>query len=650
MAVASPLARTTDDTRRGRRVETTAGPRYRPDIDGLRALAVIPVVLFHLDVGLIKGGFIGVDVFFVISGYLITGILRADLERDRYSIVTFYDRRIRRIFPALFVMVLATAVAAVVLLLPPEIIGFSNSAIAATFFVSNMHFMAVTDYFNAGADANPLLHTWSLAVEEQFYIVFPLLLYGLRRASRRMLLITLGSLGVLSFALSVELVRTNQIAAFYLSPSRAWELLIGSVLALGAVPPPRRLWLREAVAGFGLLLILAGVLAFYRTMPFPGARALVPCLGAACLLQAGVAGPSGVSRLLSLKPVVFVGLISYSLYLWHWPIVVFAKLWWIGPIGASGKALLVLASLVAGTLSWWFVERPFRTRAVLATQPKLRWAALASMAAATLVSGGLSASHGLAASVPPEVDRLASFLHYDDRAAYRRGTCFLDSHLDTLASYDPSTCLARHTGRPSLLLIGDSHAAHLWSGLESGLPGADVLQATASGCKPVFHGKGVATCVALVDRALDLATASPAVGAVMLSARWTPDDIPEMLETVDRLAARVSRVYVAGPIVEYRTGLPRLLALTVLRNTQAPVLEGRLTEQATFDDAMRAALTGHAATYLSAYRALCPSGTEACVTEAADGTPVQWDYGHLTARGSSRVVEAWLASGDLRPP
>ena len=623
---------------------------YRPDIDGLRAVAVIAVVLFHLDIGLIKGGYVGVDIFFVISGYLITKILDTDIRGGRFSILTFYDRRIRRIFPALFAMVLATSLAALAFLLPPEITDFSKSVIAAALFSSNMHFMAVTDYFNSAGNTAPLLHTWSLAVEEQFYLVFPLLLYRLRYASRPTLLLVLGSLTLLSFGLSVELVRTDQVMAFYLAPSRAWELLLGSNIALGALPPLRRSWLREVVAGLGIALIIASLVTFYAAMPFPGVRALAPCVGAACVLHAGEAGTTRISRLLSLKPIVFLGLISYSLYLWHWPIIVFARLWWLAPLGAAGKTIVFGASVAAGTMSWWFIERPYRLRSLLSAPAKLRWAALAGTASAILSAAALLASDGLAIAFPREVSRVAGFIHYDDRPVYRRGSCFLDSHVDTLAAYDPAVCLARSVVRPNLLLIGDSHAAHLWSGLKAVFPDTEVLQATASGCKPVFDGKGVGTCVGLIDSALDRAMTPPALDAVILSARWSEDDIPSLLRTVERLSPHVKRLYVAGPIVEYREALPRLLALAELRGSTAPLTVGRLTEQADIDERLRTALAGHAATYLSAYRALCTSPAKPCTTEAADGTPLQWDYGHLTAQGSASLVEIWRAAGLLHSP
>lgn len=626
------------------------GLRYRADIDGLRAVAVVAVVLFHLDVDLIKGGYVGVDIFFVISGYLITNVLVADIRGERFSILAFYDRRIRRIFPALFAMMLATGLAALVVLLPPEIVDLSKSVIAATLFSSNMYFMEVTDYFNSSGNVAPLLHTWSLAVEEQFYFVFPLLLYGLRHVSRPTRLLVLGGLGVLSFGLSVELVRTDQVMAFYLAPSRAWELLLGSMIALGAFPPLRRSWLREAVAGLGALLIVASLVTFYAAMPFPGVRALAPCLGAACVLQAGEGGSSQTARLLSLKPIVFVGLISYSLYLWHWPIIVFTRLWWVAPLGAVGDTVVLGASVAAGTLSWWFIERPYRLRSHLQTPARLRLAASAAMAGAVLLAVALLASNGSAVAVPPEVSRVAGFIHYDDRPVYRRGSCFLDSHVDTLAAYDPAVCLARSMVRPDLLVIGDSHAAHLWSGLRAAFPDADVLQATASGCKPVFDGKGVATCVGLVDLAFARVMSPPAFDAVILSARWGEDDVPSLLRTVDRLAPHVKHLYVAGPIVEYREALPRLLALAKLRGSTAPLIVGRLSDPADIDESLRSALAGHPATYLSAYRALCPSATQPCTTEAADGTPVQWDYGHLTAQGSASLVEIWRASGLLRSP
>jgi peptidoglycan/LPS O-acetylase OafA/YrhL len=626
----------------------SAAAAHRLDIDGMRALAIMPVLFFHLGSTLLKGGYIGVDVFFVISGYLITGILQSELSAQKFSILNFYDRRIRRIFPALFAVFIASTIAAFLLLFPPEILDFSKSGMAAALFSSNFYFMSATDYFNVAAESNPLLHTWSLAVEEQYYIVFPLLLWLLRGADRRWTILVVAGLALASFALSVVFVRSHQVAAFYMAPTRAWELLIGALLALGAVPKLNRTWLREAAAALGIALIVAGCFLFYRNMLFPGERALVPCLGAALLLHAGASGPTLVSRILSLRPLVFIGLISYSLYLWHWPIIIFFQIWSAQPIGPGEGALLLLASFAAAVLSWRYIERPFQRKTIAASPLALRLSAVGGMIGMLAVWLGLTASGGLANAFPGEVARLASYIHYDDQAVYRRGTCFLDSHANALSDFDAASCLARAPGKPNILLVGDSHAAHLWRGLADELPATSVLQATASGCKPVFGGRGHPTCLALMNEALDGETGKGSLDAVILSARWEAEDIPLLVATVDRLAARVPLIYVSGPIVEYREALPRILARAALDKEPGLLVSERSDEPGQIDARIRAALAGHrGVVYLSPFKSLCAQPSLACRTTTDGGIPVQWDYGHLTEGGAEFLVKTWRDEGLL---
>ena len=254
--------------------------RYRADIDGLRALAVGLVVLFHAGVPGVTGGFVGVDVFFVISGYLITANLHGDLLQGRFSIVGFYERRARRILPALFVMMIGAALGAA-LFLPQDLKLFSESVVAATLSLSNVFFWRHSGYFDVGAAVSPLLHTWSLAVEEQFYLVFPPLLWVLGRFAkgrRGALTLALAGLWALSFGFSLWQVAHDQRAAFYLPFDRAWELLTGALLAVGATPAPSRRWMREVGAALGLVMILIPALRLATTAPFPGLNALAPCL------------------------------------------------------------------------------------------------------------------------------------------------------------------------------------------------------------------------------------------------------------------------------------------------------------------------------------------------------------------------------------
>jgi peptidoglycan/LPS O-acetylase OafA/YrhL len=282
---------------------------YRPDVDGLRALAVLTVILCHAGLGC-PGGFVGVDVFFVISGFLITSLLSREISEGQFSLVAFWERRIRRIFPTIFVVVLATLIAGWFLYLPEDFLTLGKSALAQTVLLANVFFFRKTGYFEDAADTHPLLHTWSLAVEEQFYLLFPLLLFFLTRCGRKSLVGGIAFLGVGSFALSVVGSYSHPAATFYLLPSRAWELMMGALLAV--LPDGRKptRWLNEAAGLAGLGLILFSVFTYTSLTRFPGVAALPPCLGAALIIFSGRSKITLVGRGLVWRPLVFIGLIS----------------------------------------------------------------------------------------------------------------------------------------------------------------------------------------------------------------------------------------------------------------------------------------------------------------------------------------------------
>ncbi len=343
-----------------------ANPYYRPDIDGMRAVAVVAVVLFHAGLKGVGGGFVGVDVFFVISGYLITSIIRREQEKHTFTLAGFYERRARRILPALFGVLLFCLIAGPLIMRPWDLADLGRSMKYALASVSNIFFSRVTtDYFGADVETMPLLHTWSLGVEEQFYIVIPLLMLLLARGSNRdrMRRTVFIFVAAASLAWSAWLVQHNRSLCFYLLPGRAWELALGGILAL--FPAPRvNSAMRNVLSTAGLLMILAAVLLYSAATTFPGPSALLPCAGTALVIFAGSCGPNAAGRLLGSAPFVFTGLISYSLYLWHWPLFTLAKhlelrseSWpaWITPA-------LVAVSFLLGWLSWRFIETPFRRR------------------------------------------------------------------------------------------------------------------------------------------------------------------------------------------------------------------------------------------------------------------------------------------------
>lgn len=358
---------------------------YRADIDGLRALAVAFVLLFHGGLGL-PGGYIGVDVFFVISGYLITGLILADLENGDFDYRRFLVRRIRRLLPASLVMVLAVLAAGYFLLLPDDYTSLAESAIAQQLMAANVYFWRKMGYFDGPAELKPLLHTWSLGVEEQFYLLYPLLLWLLRTKGTVARAALLGSAACGSFILNQLTLPMSPSSAFYLLPMRAWELLLGGLCVL--IPRPTksdpRVW--NAASWLGMLTLVICALSYTNRTPFPGFFALIPCVAACCLLYAHSVHPSGLCRLLSTRPAVAIGAISYSLYLWHWPLVVYARyieadrrlgFWWF-------QVIYFAFSFVLAVLSWRYVEQPFRRRQ---TSNALFLPAAAGIVAAVLLTG-----------------------------------------------------------------------------------------------------------------------------------------------------------------------------------------------------------------------------------------------------------------------
>jgi peptidoglycan/LPS O-acetylase OafA/YrhL len=342
-------------------------PRYRPDIDGLRSIAVGLVVLGHTGLSF-SGGFIGVDVFFVISGFLITRLILSGYGARTLTLKQFWMRRVRRILPAAAVAVAATLLAGMILLRPTELAALGESAIAQQLCLANIYFWAQGGYFDLPSEYKPLLHTWSLAVEEQFYLIWPLVLLLVCRRGKKTIALTLAALGAVSLVMSEIMTRTHPSAAFYFMPPRIWELVLGAAVLYC----PQWTVRQSSLFGVaGLVLILASALTYTPKTPFPGLSALVPCMGTALIILAPAAGRFSVTRLLSTTPAVYVGKASYSIYLWHWPLLVFTKMFFGKDFSLAAQVSVVLASLAIGSLSYAFVETPIRSRRWLANDRHL---------------------------------------------------------------------------------------------------------------------------------------------------------------------------------------------------------------------------------------------------------------------------------------
>ena len=490
---------------------------YRPDIDGLRAVAVLAVVLYHADLDAFAGGFVGVDVFFVISGYLITSIVWGQLGRGTFSIGGFYERRIRRIFPALFAVVAATVAAAWYWMMPFDLQSFGVSLAVMAAFASNFHF-GRTGYFDGGAHVKPLLHTWSLAVEEQFYIVFPIVLALLaRRVTTTRWVILL--LALASFAVNVFGVRSSVQLAFYMPWQRAWELLVGSLLALGLVPRISGRRAREALAFVGVVAIAVAVFGFDENTPFPGETALLPVLGAALLIHTGGSGPTLVARALGKPAPVFIGLVSYSFYLWHWPIFALARYRLMRELSTvEGLTLAALAYIMA-VVSWHFVERPFRhTPGHSAGRGRVRLFvdAVLCIAVAVVIGVYLNVSRGVPERLPEPV-RVAAMAAYDESpdsdACHNRSPERVDQD---------QVCVLGSGSRPSFVLLGDSFADALVPGIDAAArdAGRRGFVITKGGCPPLLE-VGPPACQAFNLAALGFLGRHPEIDTVVLMARWS---------------------------------------------------------------------------------------------------------------------------------
>lgn len=612
---------------------------YRRDIDGLRAVAVLPVILFHLNSPIFPGGYVGVDVFFVISGYLITATLVKEIRAGDFSIIRFYERRCRRILPALFAMIAFCLVVGSLIFLPDDLRNLGKSVFATSIFVSNVLFWKEIDYFAPSAELLPLLHTWSLAVEEQFYIFFPLLLWALGRWWKGAFVLPILILAVLSLAISIVQVGTAPSAAYYLLPSRAWELLTGSLIAVGAVRPIAVRWAGEIIAAAGLILIMGSALLLHEADPFPGLLALPPVLGAAALIHAGTNSSTLAGRLLSLPPFVSIGLISYSLYLWHWPLIVFIRYAAMGNWTAQSALLAIIATFVLGYLSWRFIEQPIRNRRLV---PRGRLFAgsgasivLAGVAGVLLVSArGLPSRFPEAAALEARIEKL--------RKEDEDVTCILNKKNDRWAGLPH--CALTHGPRNAVLLWGDSHAFHYASALRelNGRTSNTILLYGMTACPPIF-GIVIAkrpNCGAVNARVPDLIR-QYRISRVVLSGFWQAyprqyvDDPAMLSATVQRLRGLGIQVDVIGDSPYYSFSEVSSLATLNKRNQSN---EKKLFLPIRNDPAFKRGLERIAGAdhYLDPLPWLCRAPDQ-CLAMEGD-TPLMIDNNHLSRFGAAKVL------------
>jgi peptidoglycan/LPS O-acetylase OafA/YrhL len=609
--------------------------RYRPEIDGLRAVAVLSVVFYHAHFNGFSGGYLGVDVFFVISGFLITNIiLRSD--GNFISFGEFYERRIRRIFPALASVLLAIAATSLWLFSPWEVWQYSKSFIYSTVFVINLQAMLGSGYFANVISDDPLAHLWSLAVEEQFYLLYPLFLWGLRRFQFK-IIPALVVVTLTSFVISIALGLANPTYNFYFTGARGWELLLGALVAV--LPFDSRFLTRRPVAEglscAALGMIIASVALFDDHTVWPSYRAALPCLGAALLLGLNRARLTISGTVLGWKPLVHVGLISYSLYLWHWPLFVFARHYVLRPITGGEYLALILVSFALAYLSWRYVEQPFRKRMRASRQTIF---CVTAVTLALFVAGAATARvmEGFPARISPAAqlaDRnMNSRLETDYQDRFHYGTCFI---FDKQNRYRFDLCFSPSKGRPNVLLWGDSHAMHLIPGFEAEAQKQGVKLLEASGCPPILDPKYVnAEC--LKANSAFFSRVNNDLSAVVLSARFffLRQNLQAFRHTVRQIVQRGVPVVVIGPSPEFLFREP-LFVERYLETVDASMIDSdkrMIPGLGEFDEEMRKLFEHEpGVTYVSFYKTICRQGRCPMMINNA---PTFADMTHLSIDGS----------------
>jgi peptidoglycan/LPS O-acetylase OafA/YrhL len=610
---------------------------YRPDIDGLRALAVLAVIAFHGFPEYVTGGFVGVDVFFVISGFLISGIILDETRLGVFSLRSFYARRMRRIFPALLLVLVVSLLAGWWLLLPADMVRLGKQLAASAAFASNFYFWFQSGYFSPAASTFPLLHLWSLGVEEQFYIVWPLILFGLRNRPN-WIIFAIASIGISSFCANIALI-DNPEADFYSPVTRAWELMLGASLAWlrrrdDIAPPSRRTADIATIAG--LLLILGSTLSFHQQISYPGWLALVPTIGTSLIVWAG-ANSDIAASMLSARALVSVGLISYPLYLWHWPLLVFAAAFKFAPLTLLETGLVIAVSFSLARLTYQRVERRFRA----GPTSKAKLVTLGTGMVFVAVAGfAIIEGRGFESRFPKALLEFAEVKGYP--TSWRVHECLIDPKTEKTFG---KSCMEE--ARPLLFVWGDSTATALMPGLRQLQQERNfgLAQYTANSCGPWISVDvpGNPNCRGINDEVLGIINrARPEV--VLLHARGSarPEDIAGLKKTILALRALpIPRIIVLGPVPVWKRGLQNeVLKYYVMHHALIPARSSQRVYRSWDDAQMGSALMEIGAEYISAWDILC--GGDGCLTRLGERPQdvVVSDQHHLTEPGSKFLIAA----------
>lgn len=636
-----------------------AHPRYRADIDGLRALAVLAVVAYHAFPAWATGGFIGVDIFFVISGYLISIIVFENLERGTFRFTEFYIRRIKRIFPALFLVLAACLAYGGFALLPDEFRQLGKHVAGGTGFVANFVLWGEAGYFDNAAQTKPLMHLWSLGIEEQFYLAWPFLLW-LGGKDRHYFLGIALAVAAASFGLNLAGIGSDPVATFYAPQTRCWELMVGSLLAWATLYGRIQGGTADAIAGClrsnllstaGLLLLATGFWRIDASQNYPGLWALIPTAGAACVIGAGPG--AWINRvLLSNRVAVWVGLISFPLYLWHWPLLSFARIVAGEAPDLALRVAAVVLAIALAALTYALIERPIRFGAP-------RWQKPLALTLAMVAVGALGLTIHATDLIRPSLPNIASASaklaawdqklrqhpdYIEEQRKERRRTlrspyCHFNKPGQTFEEYRQGMgeCLKIAPAKPNVLIIGDSHAGDLYAALAQTHPELNLLQATGAGCTPIrsSYQPPDADCRKLINYGIEFGTANR-IDTVVLAAHW-PDDFAAIRSEIDELKGYVRNIVLVGPPAEFSEDVNKFIARRGADDDLASLTQKYLKHDTlALNQRMAEFAKANGVRYLDRLSLFC-NARSVCDLLSDDGDIYIWDYGHLLPAGSRHL-------------
>ena len=615
---------------------------YRADIDGLRAIAIVSVVVFHYGLWLEDSGFAGVDLFFAISGYLITSLIKQDITAGTFSLVDFYARRIRRIVPALLVMTLVVLAVGLIMLGPSDLEALGASGLAAIFGYANFHFYFATGYFDTAAFTKPLLHTWSLGVEEQFYLIWAPLLFAAAyltgKAFGNVMVALLIAIIVASFTMALFLSKEDPDLGFYMPHARAWELGLGALAALVPLPKVGKT-LMQLLSVVALASLIGGfaALEYFGGNNIWGVFAVVGG-GAAVLWLSGQG--TFVSRVLSLPPFPAIGLVSYSLYLWHWPVLVFLFIWnnELDLTGTQALSALAVAASIS-VLSYYLVEKPARRPAI--QRSTVYVAGVGGMAAVGLMAFALIALNGLPSRFNSEAQAI---LTSGTREApkFSRRACTVTT---SSASWERD-CVVGDAPDGAIAVIGDSFAGAYQQAINDRFPDTNLFRAACSGSSPLYVTKEPRSgCERLWAWFYGDLIVKKRVETVVIVARWHSKSYPSLAETVSYLTSQGIRVVVVGQQPEFDVSPKQIVEAAFLPRAryETPGLLRQADKKRQENARMREETEREGGEFFDPLEVLCEG--DVCRTATPDGIAMAYDYGHLTAAGADYLVGEFAKLG-----